>query len=203
MKKIISTTIILSAIVLAYPSATGQGLYTAPFGVEAYTFRNGPSTACITVTLSSTIADVFSAAYLNSFNPSDTCSNYLADCGSSTFFTGVSVPNTYSFKVSGNAIFVVEVNGIFGSSGPYTLQVSGGDCRPALNVTALPGNKALLDWTTAAVGYGLETTNVLVSGGSPFWTPIATVPVVINGRFNVTNNVTPSNQFYHLRKPLP
>jgi hypothetical protein len=61
----------------------------------------------------------------------------------------------------------------------------------------------LLDWTTAAIGYGLETTNALVNGGSPLWPPITTVPTVINSRFNVTNNVTFSNQFYHLRKPLP
>ncbi len=176
----------------------GDGAY-----YEAYTFRNGPSSACITVTLTSAAADVFSAAYLGSLIPSDTCSNYLADSGSSTFLTGISVPSTYSFDVLANGVFVVEVNSIFGSTGPFTLQVSGGDCRPALNVTALPGNKALLDWTTAAAGYGLESTNVLVNGGSPLWPPISAVPTVINGRFNVTNNVTSSNQFYHLRKPLP
>src|SRR6267154_4957125 len=39
MKKIISTTIILTAIALSYYTAIGQGLYTAPFGVQAYTFR--------------------------------------------------------------------------------------------------------------------------------------------------------------------
>jgi sugar phosphate isomerase/epimerase len=39
MKKIISTTIILAAIALAPHATIGQGLYTAPFGVEAYTFR--------------------------------------------------------------------------------------------------------------------------------------------------------------------
>ena len=169
---------------------------------EAYPFRNGRSNACITVTLSSAIADVFSAAYLGSLNPSDTCINYLADSGASTFDNGA-LPTTYSFDVAANAVFVVEVNTIFGATGPYTLQVSGGDCRPALNVTALPGNKALLDWTTAAAGYGLESTNALVNGGSPLWPPISTVPTVINGRFHVTNNITPSNQFYHLRKQLP
>jgi hypothetical protein len=49
----------------------------------------------------------------------------------------------------------------------------------------------------------LESTNTLVTGGSPLWPPISTVPTVINSRFNVTNTLTPSNQFYHLRKPLP
>ncbi len=39
MKKIISTTITLAAFALVYHSVIAQGLYTAPFGVEAYTFR--------------------------------------------------------------------------------------------------------------------------------------------------------------------
>lgn len=173
-----------------------------PWGhYDAYTFQNGPTDACITVTLHSATADVFSAAYLGTFNSADTCQNYLADSGNST--ESGFAPVIYSFKVAANAVFVVEVNSIFGSTGPYTLQVAGGDCRPALNITALPGNNVLLDWTTAAVGYGLESTNTLVPGGSSLWPPVNTVPVVINSRFNVTNNVTSSNQFYHLRKPLP
>ena len=90
-----------------------------------------------------------------------------------------------------------------GDGGAYTLDVTGGDCRPELNITAIGGNQALLDWTTAAGGYQLESTNTLVTGGSPLWPPISTVPTVINSRFNVTNTLTPSNQFYHLRKPLP
>lgn len=39
MKKTISAIITLTAIALISNSAIGQGLYTAPFGVEAYTFR--------------------------------------------------------------------------------------------------------------------------------------------------------------------
>ena len=170
---------------------------------EAHTFQNGPSNACISVTLSSATVDVFAATYTNLFNPADTCINYFADSGNSTFNTGPSIPVTYSFNVAANAEFIVVVNSIFGSTGPYTLQVSGGDCRPALNVTALPNNRARLDWTTAAFGYGLESTNALSDSMSPLWTPIPTVPVVINSRFTVTNNVTSTNVFYHLRKPLP
>src|SRR5258705_9316547 len=39
MKKIIYATITVVVIAVTYQLATGQGLYTAPFGVQAYTFR--------------------------------------------------------------------------------------------------------------------------------------------------------------------
>jgi len=52
---------------------------------NAHTFRNGPSDACITVSLMGELnGDVFSAAYLGSFDPASLCANYLADCGPST-----------------------------------------------------------------------------------------------------------------------
>ena len=178
------------------PLGTGNRSY------DAYTFRNGPSNACVTVALTAPFTDLFSAAYSGSFDPTNLCANYLADCGLSSNLQPT--PKVYSFDVAANATFVVTVNEVnTGDGGAYTLEVTGGDCRPALHVTALGGNKALLDWTTAATGYQLESTNVLVSGGSSLWSPISTVPTVINGRFNVTNTVAVPNQFYHLRKPLP
>jgi len=178
------------------PTGTGTRSY------DAYTFKNGPSNACITVALTAPFTDLFSAAYSGSFNPTNLCANYLADAGLST--DALLTPKSYSFNVAANATFVVIVNKVNpGDGGAYTVDVTGGDCRPALNVTALGGNKALLDWTTASAGFQLESTNALVTGGSPLWPPVTNVPVVINSRFNVTNTLTPSNQFYHLRKPLP
>jgi len=85
----------------------------------------------------------------------------------------------------------------------YRLTVSGGSCRPVLNIAAAPANKAHLDWTTAAGGYLLESTNVLVNGGLPLWGAVSNTPIVFGGRYHVTNNVTSSNVFYHLSKPVP
>jgi len=168
---------------------------------DAYQFKNGPSNACITVTLTAPLADLFSAAYLGSFNPTNLCANYLADAGNST--QNLLTPRTYSFNVAANASFVVIVNEVdSGEGGAYTLDVAGGDCRPVLNITAANPTQAALDWTTAAVGYQLESTNRLVTGVTN-WNPVATVPVVVNGRFNVTNNLNPSNSFFRLRKPSP
>jgi autotransporter-associated beta strand protein len=167
---------------------------------DAYTFKNGPSNACITVTLTAPLSDVFSAAYNNNFDPLNLCANYLADAGVST--GNLLAPATYSFDVVANAIFVVTVNEVTtGAGGPYTLDVSGADCRPVLNITSIPGNKVQLDWTTAAAGYGLESTNI-VPAPTP-WPPVTNVPTAFNGRFLVTNNISTTNRFFRLRKPLP
>ncbi len=168
---------------------------------DAYVFRNGPSAACISVALTSLTDDVFSAAYTNSFNPANILQNYLADAGQSTAQAPPTTP--YSFNVGANQVFVVTVNEITpGTGGNYVLSVTGGDCRPVLNIAAASTTQAVLDWTTAAAGYRLERTNNL-TGAAGTWQSIATVPSVINSRFTVTNSVGGTNQFYRLNKPLP
>ena len=177
-----------------------------PFGpasnhaYDAYTFKNGPAISCITVTLTAPVADLFCAAYGGTFNPTNLCTNYLADSGDSTMFLPVS--RTFSFIVDSNTTFIVVVNEVNpATGGAYTLDVHGGDCTPTLNITQAAPTQVGLDWTTAAAGYSLETTNALNNSAAP-WTPVPTTPVVANGRFTVTNNIT-TNQFFRLRKPIP
>jgi autotransporter-associated beta strand protein len=170
-------------------------------GYDAYQFRNGPSNACITVSLTAPLADVFCAAYLNSFNPADFCATYLADAGNSTM--GLPAPRIFSFNVAANATFVLVVNVVNpGTSGAYTLDVHGSDCLPELNITQVAATKVALDWTTASAGFALETTNNIAPTG-PVWLPVPIVPVVVNSRFFVTNTINSSTQFFRLRKPLP
>ena len=83
----------------------------------------------------------------------------------------------------------------------YTLAVNGGSCRPVLDITRASTNRVVLDWSTAAVGYSLETTNALPNASLPLWVPVSIAPVIINGRFNVTNNSTSGAAFFRLRKP--
>jgi hypothetical protein len=147
------------------------------------------------------LADVFCAAYLSSFTPTNLCGNYLADAGDSTLqLPGI---RTFSFNVASNATFVLVVNVVDpGATGAYTLDVHGSDCLPRLNITQVATNRVTLDWTTASAGFSLESTNRLTSGG-PLWPPVPTAPVVVNNRFTVTNIISTSNQFFRLRKPLP
>jgi len=170
-----------------------------PYPSENFTFQNGPTDACITVTLENTnstfgmVAAAYSAAGYNPTN-ADRCANYLGDAG---FIAGVGSPTvSFSFNVASNAAFVVNV--VAGGYGPYSLTVSGGDCTPTLDITALPGNQARLDWSSAAGGYRLAATPAL---NNPSWTDITNEPIVNNGLFNVTNSMTPTNLFYLLHKP--
>ena len=83
---------------------------------------------------------------------------------------------------------------------PYKLTVSGGDCRPVLNITPIAANNVRLDWTTAAAGYGLEKTNA-VGSGAAVWPPVPGAPAVINSRFVTTNSTAGGREFYRLHKP--
>ena len=179
----------------ACPGVVGAGINRH---YDAYTFENAESNACITVTLNSD-CELFSEAYLNSYNPTNLCQNYLADAGTSI----IGGPKSYTFNVSAGARFLVVVNEVNPNAGcGYTLSVSGGSCRPRLNI-APAGSHVALDWTTSAVGYSLEHTNVLSSPPSSTWVPVPGTPSVSGGRFRVNDNIgpPPTNNFYRLRKP--
>jgi autotransporter-associated beta strand protein len=172
---------------------------------DAFTFRNGPTDACVTVTLQSPTADVFSAAYTNSFNPANIAANYRADAA---FSTQLPIgPKSYGFSVAANQEFVVTVNEVnAGTGGDYTLSVTGGDCRPLLNIRQHAPGVMKVDWTTAAAGYLLERTNVLVGGSSGAWSVVNPNPSrVMDGKFmEYVTNLPPtinSNAFYRLHKP--
>ena len=178
------------------PGPVGNDFGTA---FDAHAFRNGPSNACITVTLTAPTADLLSAAYLGSFDPNNICLNYLADAGDSTFGINLGTgPKTYSFSVAANAVFVVTVNGIYGSTGAYQLSVTGGDCRPALNIKPATPNYVRLDWPTSAGGYLLQATPAVAPTN---WTTLPLNPVVNAGRFAVTNRAANAQEFYRLLKP--
>jgi hypothetical protein len=138
---------------------------------------------------------VHSAAYLGLLNPTNLCENFLAHLGTSTETGG----SNYAFNVTANAVFTVVVWERFvNSGGDFALTVSGGSCRPLLNILPAAANKIVLDWSTAAIGYRLESTNTL---GLPPWAGVATPPVIQNSRFRSTNDATETSQFFHLRNP--
>ena len=165
---------------------------------DAYTFENGESNACITVSLIAG-CDLFSAAYLDSYNPGVLCQNYLADMGNSLIDGGT---NSYSFQVRARETFVVVVNQVTAPElCDYELSVSGGSCRPVLDIAQSGPAQVLLDWSTAAIGYRLERTNHLASPPSPLWVPVLNAPAISNSRFTLPQTATGSNQFYRLRQP--
>jgi len=171
------------------------------FPAENFTFHNGPTAACITVTLQNTnpAVDMLVSAYSSGYNPADAvrCDNYLADSGFNVGPGYGSATRAFSFNVASNATFFVNV--IASGYSPYQLTVTGGDCSPALNITTLPGNQARLNWPTWAGGYKLEATPSLVPTN---WAYITNEPFVSALKYNVTNSTfSPTNRFYRLHKP--
>jgi len=177
-------------------SCLGGAGYGATF-YEEFKFQNGATNACINVSLAAPTADLFSAAYLGLHDTTNLCLNYLADSGDSTA-TFIPNPATYSFVVPANATFVVTVNNIEGSTGPYQLTVTGGDCRPVLTVNRTPVNQVKLEWPSSADGYLLEANPSLFPTN---WVAVTNVPALNGGRYAVTNAIG-TNRFYRLRKPL-
>lgn len=169
---------------------------------DAYTFRNGPSDACISVTLTAPTVDLFSSSFLNTFNPTNSAATYLGDSGFATLDAVGTTAVNYSFHVASNAVFIVTVNGISADYGPYALQVTGGSCQPLLNINPAGTNNVALSWTTAAGGYLLESSNHL-GQSTPAWQTVNPPPVVVGTNYVVTNAATGADQFYRLRKPQP
>jgi hypothetical protein len=160
--------------------------------------------ACVTVLLTGA-GDVQAGVYLNSFDPSNIATNYVADSGGSTLTSNAGSPvgpQSCSAEIPAGAKFLVEVNEIAngGGSTNYTLQLSGLPCPPpTLSVQPVAPNQARLYWPTWAGGYLLEATPSLTQTN---WGSVTNEPIVSALKFNVTNStVTPTNRFYRLRQP--
>ncbi len=105
---------------------------------------------------------------------------------------------SFSFNVAANAVFVV--NDLTDAGGlPYTLTVSGGNCRPVLNVARSGASSVKLEWTTAAPSYHLDGADLL--NGAPWVAVPPDPPTVVGGKFTVTDPMDTSKSFYRLHKP--
>ncbi len=111
---------------------------TGPYYYDTYTFTNQTcASQCVTVRYSAngTTGDVFSVAYLGSFNPANLCTNYIADGGLSSLVGSGAV--TYNFTLAANATVVIVVNGaqVATACDSYSLVVSGINCTPPPSCT--------------------------------------------------------------------
>jgi autotransporter-associated beta strand protein len=181
------------------PGVTTEGVIR----FDAYTFTNVGVAACVTVTLDTPCTSpsvpgnnsLHSSAYRGSYNPANKCLNHLGDSG------GSSPSATYSFVVPADSTFVVIVNESDTGVGctNYTLNVTGFECPQRLNIERIPSNRVRLTWSTSAVGYNLIASPTVSPPGS--YVPVGPEPVVVGGKFTVTNTTPGAARFYELRKP--
>jgi hypothetical protein len=118
-----------SASSCASPKACPASLGTGTRAFDSYTFANSSGvTACVTVNVTADAScsgnnQIFSAAYLDSYDPQNLCTNYLADEGQSPDLGY----NAYSFEVPAGRTFVVVVDTVSdgGACASYNVNVSG------------------------------------------------------------------------------
>lgn len=164
------------------------------YAVHKFT-NHGPET-CVAVAWTLPCVGADSAAYLNNYDPTDPCANFLGDAGATVPDEG----GAYSFRVPAGAVFVVVLRAWAQPRCDYTLKVSGLDCPHRLDIARVPAaNRVVLKWSTAALGYNLVSTNSLKNPPNAF-TSNGPPPVVVSGKFIVTNPVSGSARFYELRK---
>jgi Subtilase family len=144
----------------AFPGTSAPGNHQ----YDAYAFQtcanSGPT--CITVTLSSPNgANLFSAAYLGSFNPANLAQNYIADAG------GSNTTISYSFSLpAGAQQFVVVVEDVPvgpASNSPYTLSVDGGCVQSCPIIPVLAANGSTLSQESCPAFEGAVTPGERVS----------------------------------------
>lgn len=113
------------------PGVAGAGSF-----YDVINFANTQSTSqCVTLTYTVTAASGFTflSVYQGSFDPANTCANYLSDCGSSP---AVGTPVTFSFTLAGNATAAIVVSSVgVITSADYTLLVDG-ICAPCVPTNA-------------------------------------------------------------------
>ncbi len=194
-------TVVVSGVgptTCAFDPCSALTLSTGAFS-DIFTFTNGGSAACVTVTLdapcaSPTNAIVSSAVLLPPFD-TDGCT---APIGMSGLITNS--PAAYTFKVPANAVFRVNVSG--GRSGlglcsGYTLRADGFDCAVPLGVADVAPGLVSVCWPSFGSAFQLECATSLAP---PVWFAVTNRPVSIGGQLCVTNLQSLPEQFYRLRR---
>ncbi|HLL71933.1 MAG TPA: M36 family metallopeptidase [Pyrinomonadaceae bacterium] len=121
---------------------------------DQYTFQNTSSqAACIRITLQATTANMFSAAYLNAYDPANKSANYLGDLGTSP---AANIPASYSVLVPAGATYVVVVHEtVVNGGGNYTLAIcNSGSTSPSPTPTprlAQPGEVIISEFRQSGV----------------------------------------------------
>jgi hypothetical protein len=137
------------------------------------------------------------AAYAGEFRVNQPCSNYLGDDGA----TGPPFP-PFSFRVppQTNFLLVVTARTTNLACDTYALELFGLPCPPpAVQFAARPGPGPLIvQWSSAYPDFHLQSVNSLNGPGPSDFINVTNPPVLVNGKFAVTNATTAPRQFFRL-----
>jgi N-acetylneuraminic acid mutarotase len=207
--------LVASGIPQTCPPTTTCAIFGDPdqFRYDAYTFTNSTNaTQCVNIDTNTTCSgnhNIFTAAYLGSFDPSNICTNWIGDIGA--------FPNpdqSFNVDVPAGQTLVVVVSEYHHAGCPaYTLTITGlcGQVTPTPTPTASPtctaGGGTPGPWTQAAPvavdhyggfmdsdgifgyeggGYSFSVADNIntfarFDPGANTWTPLAVVPDLNNG----------------------
>ena len=172
-----------------------------PVRYLAHSFTNSTTNdLCVTVQLDFNCPGASTnalgvAAYLGAFDPTQSCSGYLGDCG----VGGPPYP-PFSFVVPAQSNFLVVVMARATNlvCNEYALELFGLPCpAPTLAIVSeTTPEKVQLNWSTAFPGFNAQQSGTL--GGS--FDNMQQVPAILGGRYTLTNIPAISNGFYRLKK---
>jgi uncharacterized repeat protein (TIGR03803 family) len=115
-------------------------------------------------------------------------------------FTATSGPHSTNSDGSGPGVgLVLSGNTLYGTAGGGGTNGAGTVFSLTLPVQLainLSGTNVILTWPTYAAGFTLQSTNNLIS--PTVWPDVSPAPVVVNGRYTVTNPISGTQQFYRL-----
>lgn len=143
---------------------------TGTFAYKTHTFTNPANFAqCVSVTLNSPCAagtneNLQSNVYLTSFNPTDICTNYLADPGLS-----LGIPATaqsFSFEIPANATYVIVVMDVANAGSSckdYTINI-------AIPTAPAPGSSNLVVSGPVSCGNAVKVTGTGTGGNTYVFT---------------------------------
>jgi len=187
---------------LCSPARSCPGPFVLPLLVPfiQHTFTNtSGAQACVTAQLrfdcpAAPGSGLHVAAYLGFVDTNDPCLNYLGDSGGD----GTAA---FSFLAPAGSNIVILVTQRAENVGcdNYTLELFGLSCPPPVLTIAREAapQRVRVDWSTAYPGWAAQSA-INVNGT---YTNVPLPPVILNGRYALTNLPATNNAFFRLHGP--
>jgi hypothetical protein len=137
------------------------------------------------------------AAYLGAVDPNDPCLNYVGDSGGDS-----TAAFSFAVPAGSNVVLLVTQRAANIGCDTYTLELFGLPCPPPTLQIAKDNApaKVLLQWSSAYPDYRLQSVDSLHGPAPHPFSNVLNPPVLVGGKFAVTNAATAPRQFFRLTK---